>query len=201
MFVARHFEYRVEVFFTEILMDSDLLGEIKYYAIRFEFQFCHGGSPLIHSFLWILNSVKLSKETIKEYVAFLDQTIHSFLPDQTVDKDLYNLVKVYQTQHSKSCRKYKSKPCRYNFGRFFTDRTIVAVPQDKSVYILEKSKILTKRNNILLKVKQYIDEFLDPSKASSVDNLIVNETLKFLNIAEVDYFDTFSLSPTSDYEI
>ena len=93
MFVSRHFQYRVEVFFTEILMGSDLSGEIKYYAIRVAFQFrC---LPYIHSFLWIFNPVKLSKETIKKYVAFLDQTVHSFLPDQTVDKDLYDLMKLY----------------------------------------------------------------------------------------------------------
>ena len=72
--VARHFQYRVDVFFTGILMSSDLLGEIKHYAIRVEFRF--RGSSYIHYFLWILNPVKLSKETIKKYVAFLDQTIH-----------------------------------------------------------------------------------------------------------------------------
>ena len=124
--------------------------------------------------------MKLNKETIKKYAAFLDQTIHSFFPDQTVDKDLYDMVKLYQTrQQSKSCRKYKSKSCRHNFGRFFIDRTIVEVPLDQSVDTLEKSKILTKRNNILLKVKQYIDKFLDPSKASWVDKMTVSEALKF----------------------
>ena len=49
VFAARHFQYRLEVFFTEILMGSDLLGKIRYYAIRVEFQFL--GSPHIHSFL------------------------------------------------------------------------------------------------------------------------------------------------------
>ena len=51
------------------------------------------------------------------------------------------------------------------------------------------------------KLKHYIDEFLDPSKVCYVDNLTVNEALKFLNIAEVDYYVTLSLSATSDYEI
>ena len=51
------------------------------------------------------------------------------------------------------------------------------------------------------KVKHYIDEFLDPSKASSVDNLTVSEAPKFLNIAEVDSYDAISLSPTSDYQM
>ena len=72
------------------------------------------------------------------------------------------------------------------------------MPLDQSV---EKSKILTKCNSILLKVKQYIDKFLVQSKGSYVDNLKVNEALKFLNIANVDYYDALSLSPTSDYQI
>ena len=99
MFALNHFQYRVYVFFTEILMDSYLLGEIKYHATRVEF-------ITIHSFLWILNPVKLRKEKMKEFVTFLDHTIHSFFPDQTVDKELYDLLKLYQThQFSKSRRK------------------------------------------------------------------------------------------------
>ena len=76
-----------------------------------------------------------------------------------------------------------------------------AVPLDQPVYKLEKSKALIKYKNILSKVKQYIDELLDPSKAPYVDNVTVNEVLKFLNIAEVGHYDARSLSPTSDYEI
>ena len=63
---------------------------------------------------------------------------------------------------------------------------------DQSVDILEKSKILAKRANNLSKAKQYIDEFLDPSKASYVDDLTVDQTLKFINIAKVDYYDGLS---------
>ena len=37
VFLAHHFQSRIVVFFTEILIGSDLLGEIKYYAIIFEF--------------------------------------------------------------------------------------------------------------------------------------------------------------------
>ena len=68
MFVASHFQYRVEVFFTEIVKGPYLLEQIKCYALSVELQF--RGSPLIYSFLWILNPVKLSKETIEEDVAF-----------------------------------------------------------------------------------------------------------------------------------
>ena len=51
MFAARHFQYRVDVYFTEILMGSDLKEGITYYTIRVEFQL--RGSPQIHSFLLI----------------------------------------------------------------------------------------------------------------------------------------------------
>ena len=44
--LARHYQYRVEVFFKEIVSDGPL-GKIKHYAIRVEFQV--RGSPHIHS--------------------------------------------------------------------------------------------------------------------------------------------------------
>ena len=43
--LARHFQYRVEVFFKEIIVNGPL-GKVKYYAIRVEFQV--RGSPHIH---------------------------------------------------------------------------------------------------------------------------------------------------------
>ena len=111
-------------------------------------------------------------------------------------------MKFHQThQHSKACPNHNSKLCHDNLCRFFTDRTIVAVPLDQSVHIFENSKNLIKRDNILSKVKQYINEFLDPGKISYLDNLTVNEALKLLNIAEVDSYYALSLSPPSDCEI
>ena len=45
--VARHFQYKVEVFFKEIILD-DPLEKTKYYTICIEF---HGrGSPHVHSY-------------------------------------------------------------------------------------------------------------------------------------------------------
>ena len=80
------------------------------------------------------------------------------MPDQTINKDLYDLVKLHQFhQHS------KSKPCFITLS-ISLDRPIVAVLLDQSVDILEKT-ILTKCNNILLKVK----EFFDLRKASYIN--------------------------------
>ena len=58
VFMAKHFQYRVEVFFKEIVINGSL-GKLSYYAIRVEFQF--RGSPHIHSFLWIIGAPRLTK--------------------------------------------------------------------------------------------------------------------------------------------
>ena len=45
--LARHFQYKVEVFFQVIVLNGSL-GKVKYHAIRVEFQV--RASPHIHSF-------------------------------------------------------------------------------------------------------------------------------------------------------
>ena len=114
--VAKHFQYRVEVLFAEILMiPVGPFGKIKYYALRVEFQY--RGSPHIHSFIWILNALKLNDDTIDEYIEFLDALIQTYLPEEAMYPELYSLVKTYQVdKHSKSCRKYKNVSCRYGYG-------------------------------------------------------------------------------------
>ena len=115
--LAKHFQYRVEVFFKEIVVDGPL-GKVTYHAIRVEFQF--RGSPHIHSFLWILNAPKLTKDTKDEYISFVDAIIKADIPDPNNKPKLHKMVKTYQLHsHSKSCRKYKYVNCRYSFGKFF----------------------------------------------------------------------------------
>ena len=141
--VAKNFQYRVEVFFKEIIIDGPL-GKVKYYAIRIEFQF--RGSPHIHSFLWVLNAPTLTKETKEEYIQFVDRIVKAHIPDPLERPELHDLVKTYQLHsHSKSCRKYKNKACRYSFGKFFTARTIVAEPLPNEMSVEEKSRKLSQR--------------------------------------------------------
>ena len=90
---ARHFLYRVEVFFKETLVDGPL-GKIKYYVIRFEFQV--RGSPHIHSFLWILNAPVLSKDKIDHYKELVDSNISARVPDPSKNPKLFELLKMYQ---------------------------------------------------------------------------------------------------------
>ena len=126
LIVAKHFQYRVETFFTEILLtNAHPIGKIVYYALRIEFQM--RGSPHLHALIWTSDCPKLMQDTKQNYIDYVDQHVQAYLPDKDKDPDLYELVKKYQTHsHSKSCRKYKNIACRFNFGQFFTDSTVVA---------------------------------------------------------------------------
>ena len=162
--VARHFQYRVEVFFKEIVIDGPL-GKTKYYVIRVEFQV--RGSPHIHSFLWMVNAPSFTKSNKEEYVKYVDNIVHAYLPDEAQQPELYNLVKTYQLhRHSKTCRKYKNQACRFHFGKFFSKRTIVAEPLSSDIPENERIILLQERKEILTKVKEYINEYLIPAKVN-----------------------------------
>ena len=191
--LARHFQYRVEVFFTEIIIDGPL-GKVKYHAIRVEFQF--RGSPHIHSFLWVIDAPTLTQETKNEYLNYIDRIIKVQLPDKDSEPELYEMVKTYQIHsHSKSCRKYKNIACRYSFGRFFSVKTIIAEPLPNEMTEKEKSAVLFKRNRLLGRVQIYIDVYLDPRKVNILDSDKPNferpkeilEILQELEIAEKDF--------------
>ena len=62
--VARHFQYRVEIFFKIIVLDG-LLEKTKYYAIRVEFQVRR--NPHAQPFIWILNCPVVTKFSTDEY--------------------------------------------------------------------------------------------------------------------------------------
>ena len=204
MLLARQFQYRVELFFRTIVINGPL-GKTLYYAIRVEFQL--RGSPHIHSFVWILNAPVLCKENISEYKNFIDETVKANMPDKNDDPHLFYLVKNYQVHsHSKSCRKYRNKKCRYSFGKFFTDETIIAQPLSESEYDREeKDAIMKEKSEILKPVREYIDEYLDPHKVNIYDDNVVvptiNEILDLLNIPYEKYMWALSISSSNDFEI
>jgi len=109
------------------------LGKTKYYAIRVKFQV--RGSPHVHCFIWTENSPQLTTETKLEYLNHVDNIVSATLPDQIRNPELFKLVKTYQLhRHSRTCVKNrKSKDCRFRFGRFFTERSIIAEPIPETV--------------------------------------------------------------------
>ena len=205
--LARHFQYRVETFFKEIIVNGPL-GITNYHAIRVEFQM--RGSPHIHSFLWIKGAPKLTAATKDEYITFIDKIVKAELPNPETEAELFNLVRTYQVHsHCRSCRKYKNVECRYDFGRLFTDRTIVAEPLPADLSANEKVEVLKRRNIILNKVKDYINLNLDPKKVnifySSKEGYVapptISQVLSELNISEEDYYHALSISSDDDFEI
>ena len=198
--LARHFQYRVEVFFKVIVVDGPL-GKIKNHAIRVELQVL--GNPHIHSFLWIADAAVLSKANTEQYIKFIDSFIKAFVPNPVENSELFHLVTIYQVHsHSKSCRKYKNERCRYHFGRFYTNHTIIYLPLQQDLPEDQENSILNERERTLTTVKQYIDSNLDPrrktilnpfkenfEKVPSIQNIVME-----LNITEEEYYNALSIS-------
>ena len=113
----------MKCFFQEIIIDGPL-GKVKY-AVSLGFHF--RGSPHIHSFLYVIYAPVLTKDMKKAYLTYIDHIIKAQLPDIDEEPELNKLLKTYQIHsHSKYCKKYKNISCRYSFGRYFTNKTIIA---------------------------------------------------------------------------
>ena len=193
----------------KLILLNGTLGKTKYYAIRVEFQV--RGSPHVHCFLWTENSPQLTPTSKDEYIDHVDSNVSAVLPDPNQYQELFQLVKTYQLhRHSRTCVKNrKIKKCRFSFGRFFIEHTVIAEPLPESIPSEEKSAILKERNEILKKVKDYIDTNLNPAKKNFFDpnasdfevTKSIAEILSTLNISIDDYMKALSTSEDSDYHL
>jgi len=181
---AKHFQYRVETFFTEILLTNvNPIGKRVHYVHRIEFQM--RGSPHLHALIWTSDCPKLTHDTKEAYINYIDQHVQAYLPNKETDTELYELVKKYQTHsHSKTCRKYKNIACRFNFGQFFTEKTIVCEPLPDDMDEEIKVSTLNKCKEILTSVKQKIDEVLNPSKPEYNPSLTDEDIFKSVGITK-----------------
>ena len=199
--VAKHFQYKVETFFTEVLLTSaNPIGKIVYYALRIEFQM--RGSPHLHALIWTSDCPKLSHENKQGYIEFIDKHVQAYIPNRETDPQLHELVQTYENHnHSKTCRKYKNIPCRFNFGQFFTKTTIVAEPLSDNLPEDVKSNALTRRMEILKLVKEKIDNALNPNKPDYDPKLTETDILSSLGISEEQYYWALSTSADSYYDL
>jgi hypothetical protein len=199
--VAKHFQHRVETFFSEILLSNiNPIGNISYYALRIEFQM--RGSPHLHALIWTSDCPKLISESKDAYVEYIDKHVQANLPDENDEPELYEMIKMYQKHnHSKTCRKYKNVSCCFNFGQVFTKQTIVAEPLDQNLDDESKSSLLNRRKEILCSVKQKIDEVLNPSKENYDATLTETDILNSIGISEDEYYWALSTSPDSDFDL
>ena len=110
--------------------------------------------------------------------------------------------------HSKSCHKYKNEKCHYNFGKNFTDGTIISVPEKDDLHENIKNNILNEQEKVLSKVKQYIDN--NVNRKRSILNLLkehfekvlsIKSILEELDITEDEYYNALNVSGDSDFPI
>ena len=133
---------------------------------------------------------------------YIDKHVQAFIRNKETDGELNELVNMYQRHsHSKSCRKYKNVQCRFHFGKFFTDRTIVAEPLSEELDESMKSKMLQNRNEILSLVKQKIDEVLNPSLSTYNSLLTEDDIFTSIGISKDQYLSALSISSDSNYEL
>ena len=107
---------------------------------------------------------------MRQNINHLLRGLSAVLPDPQSKPGLFELVKLYQIHsHSRTCWKYKKNKCRFFYGRFFSDRTIISKPLDHSLDPEERQEILNSCKNLLEKVKKYVDEELNPAKVNVID--------------------------------
>ena len=70
--------------------------------------------------------------------------------------------------------------------KFFTEKTIVADPLSEDMDEGTTANILAKRKEILSKVKQKIDNVLNPSKSRYEPNTTLNHILNVIGTTEQD---------------
>ena len=85
--VVSQFQYKVEVFFKDVLLDGPL-SKTKY-AMPIEFQ--ERGSPHAHSFIWNFNAPDNKNKV--PYIQFIEKTINSKLPDHLSNPEFFELGK------------------------------------------------------------------------------------------------------------
>ena len=59
----------------------------------------------------------------------MDMYRHYNLPNKDDDPELHDAVNLYQNILIPKLRKYKNIKCRFNFGQFFTNRTIIIIAE------------------------------------------------------------------------
>ena len=178
--ITRIFDKRVKDFHTEVLKKKGIVN----YCYRVEFQM--RGLPHIHGVAW------LDKEQIKDclsedgmfredkegegpIIELIDKWMRCSL-DCGDDERLKNLVKEVNTHHhTKSCKKY-GEFCRYDFPRFFSEKTIISnpLPDTTQKEKDEKEVKLKKREKILKAVKMGYKKLEDQLKDKDGEHEVRN---------------------------
>ena len=95
------------------------------------------------------------------------------------------------------------------YGCSFSFRTIISKPLNSSLDPKDRNETLNSRKSLLEKVKNYIDEELNPAKVNVIDPEkesykpppAIDETLLKLDISKENYYHALSITVNDDYEL
>ena len=152
--------------------------------------------PHAHCLLWTSDYPKLTADNIEEFIDFIDSHFSGERPSADEDLVIHNLVQFYQCHtHSRTCRKYKNIQRRFDFGKFFTSRSIVSVPLADDISDPVRSDILEKRCDILSKVNAKINESLNRSKQDydQISDMSIELILQELGITLEEYYNALQI--------
>ena len=181
---ARHFHYRLTVFFQGFLKSTAKpLGEIADYAIRIEFQ--ARGSPHAHCVIWVKDAPEYGVDHDSQVCDFIDQYVSCKLPKE--DGKLRELVLLLQQhKHSSYCKRNKS--CRFNFPKPPSSKTLIAKSSEdddddvvaQNVAVLSKVQKLIAEGNTDMSLDDLLDkaevsesEYTQALEVSSKGNVVV----------------------------
>ena len=179
---ARHFQYRLNIFFQEFLKSAAKpLGEIVDHGIRIEFQ--ARGSPHAHCVIWVKDAPKYGVDDDNDVCKFIDKYISCAIPEQ--EGKLKELVLLLQQhKHSTYCKRNKS--CRFNFPKPPNSKTLIATPDSDSDVIKSAHSVLAKvhkvladghtdlsLNEILIRAKVSPNEYTEALEVSSKGCVVV----------------------------
>ena len=89
----------------------------------------------------------------------------------------------------------------FQFWTIFYKKTIVAEPINENANEETKSNILSRRKEILTKVKQKIDEVLNSSKENYDATATEKDMLDSVGVTEEQYYWALSISADSDFDL
>ena len=159
---ALHFHRRTRGLLKYLMSKNSLLGKVKDYWVRFEFQM--RGSPHIHMFTWIDGAPDLDTvQGRREAPTFIDKYISTVLSPET-DSELLNLVKSLQIHHhTHTCLK-RGTSCRFHFPKPVSAYTCVK----ENIDITTSAQFyVTKRTEADVYVNAYNPQLLKLWKANS----------------------------------
>ena len=162
---ARHFQYRLNVFFNDFLKCSaNPLGEVVDFAIRIEFQ--ARGSPHAHTVIWIKDAPKFGVDNEQKVCDFIDKYVSCSIPHE--DGKLKELVLLLQQhKHSSYCK--RNKTCRFKFPHPPSTSTLISKPDTENDS--SACETLAKVRKILIdkKTDVNIDELLILAKVQPTE--------------------------------